>query len=203
MKTCKKCGEEKPLDEFPRRRLRSGEWALRGECKTCRSAYHKRNHADNRDDRLEKMSKRYYDNPDRFEDSQQYYQDHKESCQATARTSYAKNPQRSIEYTRQYRIDHEDEIKASLKENSGQRNFYTANYKAAKLQATPRWANLKNMACWYRIAQRMTELTGVAYHIDHVIPLQGKLVSGLHVETNFAMITASANSQKSNSYTPC
>jgi hypothetical protein len=43
--------------------------------------------------------------------------------------------------------------------------------------------------------------TGYAWHVDHVIPLNGKLVSGLHVWNNFAVIPAAQNMSKGNRYT--
>ena len=47
----------------------------------------------------------------------------------------------------------------------------------------------------------MQKLTGYAWHVDHVIPLNGKSVSGLHVWNNLAVIPASQNMSKSNRYT--
>ena len=47
-------------------------------------------------------------------------------------------------------------------------------------------------------AQRLTQETGISHHVDHVIPLQGRLVSGLHVHTNMQIITGSENSRKWN-----
>ena len=38
------------------------------------------------------------------------------------------------------------------------------------------------------------------HHVDHIIPLHGKLVSGLHVESNLQVITQAANCTKSNKY---
>lgn len=46
----------------------------------------------------------------------------------------------------------------------------------------------------------MTNSTGIVHHVDHVIPLQGRTVSGLHVAGNLRVITASENVKKHNRY---
>jgi 5-methylcytosine-specific restriction endonuclease McrA len=48
----------------------------------------------------------------------------------------------------------------------------------------------------------MTKETGINYEVDHIIPLQGKLASGLHVYNNLQIITQSENRSKNNKYTP-
>ncbi|MGH7088389.1 MAG: hypothetical protein ACREE4_23275 [Stellaceae bacterium] len=46
----------------------------------------------------------------------------------------------------------------------------------------------------------LTETTGIIHEVDHIVPLHGRTVSGLHVETNLQVIPKSVNRQKSNRY---
>jgi hypothetical protein len=75
------------------------------------------------------------------------------------------------------------------------RKEYQARKKANKLQRTPAWANLDKIAEIYANCPE-------GYHVDHIIPLQGELVSGLHVENNLQYLSALENIQKSNKFIP-
>lgn len=78
--------------------------------------------------------------------------------------------------------------------------FHANKRRAAKLQRTPPWADLDSMRAIYAEANRLTQETGIPHHVDHVIPLQGKLVSGLHVHNNLQILTGSENSKKRNHF---
>lgn len=52
------------------------------------------------------------------------------------------------------------------------------------------------------LRQLREKVFGFKWHVDHVIPLNGKLVSGLHVWNNIAVIPAVENIRKSNQYDP-
>jgi hypothetical protein len=52
----------------------------------------------------------------------------------------------------------------------------------------------------YFVASRITELSGIKHHVDHIVPIKGTNVSGLHVACNLRVITASKNMSKGNSY---
>lgn len=70
------------------------------------------------------------------------------------------------------------------------------------VKATPAWADMSKIAEIYREARALTLATGVVHHVDHVIPLRGKIVSGLHVETNMQILTARDNQAKHNRFIP-
>lgn len=78
-----------------------------------------------------------------------------------------------------------------------------ANYYAAKQQRTVEWdRELTDLVMLEAadLAVRRREITGFDWHIDHVIPMQGKSVSGLHVWNNLRVIPASENFRKSNRF---
>ena len=66
--------------------------------------------------------------------------------------------------------------------------------------ATPSWANKDKIKEIYTQAQTLTRDTGIQHEVDHIIPLQGKLVSGLHVEDNLQILTRKENRAKHNRY---
>lgn len=71
---------------------------------------------------------------------------------------------------------------------------------SAKLKRTPSWANLNLISVWYTRAKLATIFMDEKYQVDHIIPLQGKTVSGFHVESNLQILSASENILKSNTW---
>lgn len=72
----------------------------------------------------------------------------------------------------------------------------------AKLGATPAWADQTKITAVYAEAQRLTELTGTKHDVDHVVPIQSRLVCGLHVEHNLQVLPATVNRSKGNRHWP-
>ena len=67
---------------------------------------------------------------------------------------------------------------------------------------TPPWANKTAIKQIYQEAKRMTAETGIQYEVDHIFPLRGQLVCGLHIETNLRIISRTENNSKTNYYLP-
>jgi 5-methylcytosine-specific restriction endonuclease McrA len=93
--------------------------------------------------------------------------------------------------------------KRYAKENPGWKAAHCAKRRSCKLKALPAWLTqeeLDKIEGFYQKAKRLFKETGIPHHVDHIIPLQGKYVSGLHVPWNLQILTASENSKKSNKY---
>lgn len=74
---------------------------------------------------------------------------------------------------------------------------------ARQLQRTPKWLtndDFKLIEMQYTLAVYMTECTGISWEVDHIIPLQGKTISGLHVPYNLRVIPSSENRSKRNKF---
>jgi hypothetical protein len=67
-------------------------------------------------------------------------------------------------------------------------------YNTQRSKATPPWANTKVLKAIYDNAEED--------HVDHIIPLQGESVCGLHVETNLQYLSPLENIRKSNKFIP-
>ena len=72
--------------------------------------------------------------------------------------------------------------------------------KHLQLQATPAWASMAEINAVYLEARRLQELDGIPRHVDHVVPLKGRGVCGLHVEFNLQILTAAENMSKHNKW---
>jgi hypothetical protein len=67
--------------------------------------------------------------------------------------------------------------------------------------ATPPWLTRKQkleIRQLYQIAITMSKTTGERYVVDHIVPLQGEIVCGLHVPWNLRVTTQEENLKKSN-----
>ena len=175
MKPCSHCREVKPIVAFSRSSARPDGFHC--ICKVCDAARRKAL----RESRIED-----------------------ERARDNARYPTRRDAKRA--YDRDYYLKHATRIKADVSEygrqNRGRlRPLACARSRkrvALKLNATPPWADTQKVNEVYRLAAAMSELTGEPYHVDHIVPLQSKLVCGLHNEFNLRVIPKSENQAKGN-----
>jgi hypothetical protein len=86
--------------------------------------------------------------------------------------------------------------------NRDKRREQWHQYRASKLNATPPWADRAAIAAVYAEALRLTRETGVPHDVDHIVPLQGATVCGLHIAANLQPLPASDNYAKGNRHWP-
>jgi hypothetical protein len=86
------------------------------------------------------------------------------------------------------------------KNNLHKKREYRAKRRAVLLKATPLWANTNAIKRIYAEADFLSKATGIKYEVDHIIPLQGKNVCGLHVVNNLQVIQMVHNRQKAIRY---
>ena len=74
---------------------------------------------------------------------------------------------------------------------------------SAKRRRTPPWLTAEHkrqIRAVYAECRRVSKETGVKHHVDHIVPLVGKTVSGLHVPWNLQIITGAENARKANKW---
>ena len=114
-------------------------------------------------------------------------------------TAWRKNNDRT-EYYATYREVNKEKIALYVKTNKA---LYTKNRairRARLLQRTPSWLNTGHyfeIECIYKYCNALRSI-GLNYEVDHIIPLAGKMVSGLHIPMNLQVIPASENRKKAN-----
>jgi hypothetical protein len=213
----KECKMENPqlLENFHKNiRTKDG---LSFVCKTCKNAYEDEYRKGNRG-KLQTRSKNWRkDNPgshkewrdknrDKLHANQKRYKDrNREEIRKRGLEHYYKNRDTQLKLAKKRRdsnIEKEkDRCKKYSKNNRGKVNARTARYRATKLQATPKWTtkeHKKEMQALYIEANRITKETGARHHVDHIVPLQGENVCGLHLPCNLRIILGSENESKNN-----
>jgi len=212
---CTKCQLTKSLSEFDKAKL--GKFGVTAQCKTCKSKSSKKYR-----DETEYKTKFYHRNKERIiAENKEYYQQHKDRIKVRDKNYrdnnvelikeqkskfYKRNVEKIKKYVREHYhrtfSDRQACSKRYRKNNRGLMLAFGARYRASKLQASPSWANQDLIRAFYVEANRLSEETGIKHHVDHIHPLQHKLVCGLHVEQNLQILTAEANLRKSNRFIP-
>ena len=191
MKKCTKCKENKVLTNFSK--LTSSKDGLNTRCKICRNEVNALHKIKNKDTARIENAEWYINNKDHSnERSKRYNKDNKEKIRPKIEQWKKQNPERvrvtSVKYNKTNR--HKCIVKAN-------------NQKLQKLKRTLLIFDTFNndyINHLYIQAKELFLLDGVKRHVDHIIPLQGKFVSGLNVSWNLQILTSKENLIKGNKF---
>ncbi len=156
----------------------------KGHCRTCRELEWQ-GAAENRAE--------YFDAYNKSEKGQankkRYYADNREIVIAKAK---ARSAQVKQSYRKVWEAKNPENRKARV--NSRRRRYK---------EATPKWqtaADIRKIKDFHLAAIEMTRLTGIKHEVDHIYPIQGEIVCGLHTPLNLQILTKEENLAKANKH---
>ena len=137
--------------------------------------------------------------------AREWYLRNKELAKERARAWALANPEKRYAIHRKNREANLEQHNATNREwnknNKPRKAALQAKRKSVILQRTPAWdPHAHLIIAKYQLAAMLAKASGTPHHVDHIIPLQGKKVSGLHVFSNLRVIPGSDNVKKSNKY---
>ena len=174
-KKCKSCEKIKSLDLFPNeKRNKDGK---QGKCYDCVNEYFRQ--------RAKK--------PDVAEKKKLYRDKNKHRQSAYNKQYYAENKEKIVDTVSNWQSLNKAKVSSYKKTNKVRR-------KSGYIQLTNE--QMQEVESFYWLAKDLKAISGEDYHVDHIIPLCGKDVCGLHVPWNLQVLPADVNIRKSNHYDP-
>jgi hypothetical protein len=175
MKRCQRCGNTKQEIEFSKNQ----DW-----CRACANQYQRNYFATHREKkRAYNAGRREVNNSQ----SKAYGATHREELRAYGKRYYAAHREEQKAYKKIYHQSHKPQINAKH-----------AKRRASEGRQTLRGVSTKAIEVFYAEAERITQETGIRYSVDHIIPLAGEFVKGLHVPWNLQIIPLIDNVKKGN-----
>lgn len=154
-----------------------------------RREYNRRYNERNAETRKESLRK-YNNKPEVKERVRQWHQDNASAVSASRKKWYLENKEMVFAKAREY-----------ANKNPAWKASHCAKRRTQKLNAKPSWLTEEHLFYIeeaYHLSNKRKQLTNITWNVDHIIPLQGKKVCGLHVPWNLQVITSSENFRKGN-----
>lgn len=187
MKQCLCCKEDKPFEEFHKHtQKKDGYYSY---CKLCKKIKDKASYEKYKEARYKRQKEWNAQNIDKVLGYKKKYRDENK---AKIKEWFLLNKETKNKLSRAWK-----------KANKAKVNAQTRKRQASQLQRTPKWLtghDYKVIEAKYAMAAWLSDVVGINYHVDHIIPLRGIKVSGLHMPDNLSIIKAKDNMEKGNKY---
>lgn len=193
-KVCRKCGESKPRSLFYTDASRpDGKHPWCNDCNKTRAKKYEAAHVNER--RVRTYAWREKNRDRQREINRASHERNREKRNAQSRMYRETNLERMRELTRDW-----------MKNNPDKCSTVKAMRRAAKNNAVPVWADSEfeqfAIKHTYDVAKLRTRMTGIAWHVDHIVPIRSKKVCGLHCMANMQVIPGAVNHSKGNRVWP-
>ena len=203
LKICSKCNIESDSSFF-NKALKNKD-GLQAYCRKCNNLESKIYRESNKE-KVNLLIKIWqFNNSDKLKISQNLWQiSNKDKCAINHKKYKYKNKDKIAVTQKNYReINKESNaIKEALwkKNNPDKTSAQCAKRRSYKLNATVIWSNDFFIKEAYSLAKLRNKLTGINWHVDHIVPLVHPLVCGLHTHNNLQVIPAKVNKLKGNRF---
>lgn len=175
-----------------------------GQCVECNGQHLAKWRKENRDHERRYRSSYHEKKRDEIcERKRRYLLENIDTERARKRADYHNNKEKRVESNRKWRSLNKARIsymsRKWRKENKDVVAAHVSARRARILKASPPWLtdeHKEEIVLKYRQAKEAKRITGIDHHVDHIVPLVGRNVCGLHVPWNLQVITAQENLRK-------
>jgi len=186
MKYCKRCEQSKDVDCF----AKNGKMGRHPVCKLCRAEIEReRRLADPEAIRALERARHAANPAIKKAAIRRYYEANRDALIAKTKAASLLRREEIAASKAVYRAANKDRIRE-----------WNGTRRAQQRQAMPVWADRKAIAAIYKQASEAWKQTGIAHHVDHIVPLSHKYVCGLHVPANLQVLTGKENMEKRNKF---
>jgi len=180
-----------------------------GSCITCAKDRGNRRYSDKKPEILEHLRGSYQNNSEKIKARVSARREAEpDKVRAEKRKEYERNKNRYISRAAEWASANPEKARHSARQwhkNNPLKSYAAVVERRAKLRnRMPAWLSDEqkfDILAVYEKARIMSKETDAKYQVDHIIPLRGEQVSGLHVPWNLQILTAFENQSKGNRFT--